>query len=113
MVPPRNVATPINSDVPPTKRLPVIVVAPPTLRFFSIPTPPSTTTAPVSLSVDWVVLLKVVIPEKSATTLTSKDVPLTVVIPVKVVSVSVKSSILEDQVSPPDPSFFNKVFTAP
>ena len=39
-----------------TTRFPVTVRSPPTFRFFSIPTPPSMTTAPVSLLVDSVVL---------------------------------------------------------
>jgi len=81
------------------------------LRFFSIPTPPSTITAPVSLSVDWVVLLNVVIPEKSDTVLTSRKVPLTVVIPVKVVSVKVK--LEEDQLKVPDPSSLRTVPAEP
>ena len=105
IVPPRKVATPTNSDTPSTFRLP------PTLRFFSIPTPPSTITAPVSLSVDWVVLLNVVIPEKSDTVLTSRKVPLTVVIPVKVVSVKVK--LEEDQLKVPDPSSLRTVPAEP
>ena len=54
-VPPRNVTIPINSDSPPTNNLSVTESAAPTCTLFSIPTPPSTIKAPVSLLVESVV----------------------------------------------------------
>ena len=42
--------------------IPLIEDAPPTFKFFSIPTPPSTTNAPLSLVVDCVVFAIDVIP---------------------------------------------------
>ena len=54
-VPPRNVTIPINYDSPLTNNLSPIETAAPTVTLFSIPTPPSTIKAPVSLVVESVV----------------------------------------------------------
>ena len=70
---------------PVTSRVPAIAVSAPTFKFFSIPTPPSTISAPVSLSLDWVVLFKFVAPVTSrvpsnVTAWSTFNVPRTVVI---------------------------------
>ena len=67
-IPPLRLTAPVNVDMPPTVKLVVTPRLPtvdtpdtlnisPTLRFFSTPSPPSITKAPVSLLFDWVVFV--------------------------------------------------------
>ena len=55
----------VDSSVSSTSNLPIIFVLPPTLRFFSIPTPPSTINAPLLKSELSLVELIFVIPSTS------------------------------------------------
>ena len=93
---------PMNVDIPVTWK------SPPTFKFFSIPTPPSNTTAPVSLFVDWVVPSKL-------TCNVDKFAPLNFNLSVPSSSYSIVASAVDKpSAPPPNPNLVSSgIWTSP